>query len=89
MGKDNLSKVKYAFIERVLKRIEKEKMKNRTLNYYNTNAKSFVSSTLVVDFTETQDKFLHLLPPTASILDFGCGSGRDTRRKNVYIVEQF
>lgn len=79
MGKDNLSKVKYAFIERVLKRIESEKMKNRTLNYYNTNAKSFVSSTLVVDFTETQDKFLHFLPPTSSILDFGCGSGRDTK----------
>ncbi len=54
-------------------------MNNSTLNYYNTNAKSFVSSTLVVDFTETQDKFLHLLPPTASILDFGCGSGRDTK----------
>lgn len=54
-------------------------MKNNTLNYYNTNAKSFVSSTLVVDFTETQDKFLHFLPPTSSILDFGCGSGRDTK----------
>lgn len=54
-------------------------MKNNTLNYYNTNAKSFVSSTLAVDFSQTQDKFLHLLPPTASILDFGCGSGRDTK----------
>lgn len=54
-------------------------MKNNTLNYYNTNAKSFVSSTLAVDFSQTQDKFLCLLPPTASILDFGCGSGRDTK----------
>ena len=54
-------------------------MVNNTLIYYNTNAHSFVSSTLSVDFTQTQDKFLHLLPPTASILDFGCGSGRDTK----------
>lgn len=54
-------------------------MKNSTLNYYNTNAHSFVSSTLSVDFSQTQDKFLHLLPQTASILDFGCGSGRDTK----------
>ena len=54
-------------------------MKNSTLNYYNTNAHSFVSSTLSVDFTQTQDKFLNLLPQTASILDFGCGSGRDTK----------
>ena len=54
-------------------------MGKKTLNYYNTNAHSFVSSTLAVDFSQTQDKFLHLLPPTASILDFGCGSGRDTK----------
>ena len=50
-----------------------------TLNYYNTNARSFVSATLSVDFKQTQDKFLSLLPSTASILDFGCGSGRDTK----------
>ena len=54
-------------------------MENNTLIYYNTNAKSFISSTLAVDFSQTQDKFLHFLPPTASILDFGCGSGRDTK----------
>ena len=54
-------------------------MENNSLNYYNTNAHSFVSSTLSVDFSQTQDKFLDLLPQTASILDFGCGSGRDTK----------
>lgn len=54
-------------------------MDDNTLNYYNTNAHSFVSSTLSVDFTQTQDKFLQLLPPAAAILDFGCGSGRDTK----------
>lgn len=50
-----------------------------TLDYYNINAQFFVSSTLSVDFSQTQDNFLNLLPPTASILDFGCGSGRDTK----------
>ena len=54
-------------------------MKNKTLKYYNTNANSFASSTRSVDFTQTQDKFLRLLPSTATILDFGCGSGRDTK----------
>ena len=54
-------------------------MENNSLNYYNTNAHSFVSSTRSVDFTQTQDKFLCLLPPAATILDFGCGSGRDTK----------
>lgn len=54
-------------------------MKNNTLNYYNINAHSFVSSTLSVDFSQTQDRFLRLLPSAAAILDFGCGSGRDTK----------
>lgn len=54
-------------------------IKGNTINYYNTNAYSFASSTIFVDFKQTQDKFLHFLPPTASILDFGCGSGRDTK----------
>lgn len=58
---------------------EKRFMKNNTLNYYNTNATSFAASTRSVDFSQTQDKFLDLLPQTASILDFGCGSGRDTK----------
>lgn len=30
-------------------------------------------------FSITQDKFLALLQPNAYILDFGCGSGRDTK----------
>ena len=53
--------------------------KNNTLNYHNTYATSFASSTRSVDFTQTQDRFLRLLPSAAAILDFGCGSGRDTK----------
>ena len=50
-----------------------------TLSYYNKNAKQFVSDTIDVTFTETQDVFLDYIPAGASILDFGCGSGRDTK----------
>ncbi|MCR5205037.1 MAG: class I SAM-dependent methyltransferase [Lachnospiraceae bacterium] len=51
----------------------------KTLDYYDNNAQKFVSGTLDVEFTETQDKFLSYLPESGMILDFGCGSGRDTR----------
>lgn len=50
-----------------------------TLDYYNKNANDFVDNTINVDFHSIQDKFLSLLPQTASVLDFGCGSGRDTK----------
>ncbi len=54
-------------------------MDNQTLNYYNANAQKFVEGTVGVDFHITQDRFLALLAAEASILDFGCGSGRDTK----------
>ncbi|MCR5625484.1 MAG: class I SAM-dependent methyltransferase [Lachnospiraceae bacterium] len=52
---------------------------DKTLNYYENNAASFAEGTVKVDFTETQDIFLSYLPQKAYILDFGCGSGRDTK----------
>lgn len=52
---------------------------NHTLEYYDQNAKDFVQGTLSVDFKQAQDRFLAKLPADAYILDFGCGSGRDTR----------
>lgn len=54
-------------------------MLNKTINYYDTNAKKFVEGTLNVDFKATQDKFINKLPAKGYILDFGCGSGRDTK----------
>ena len=54
-------------------------MLNKTINYYDTNAKEFVEGTLNVDFKTTQDKFINKLPAKGYILDFGCGSGRDTK----------
>ena len=54
-------------------------MLNKTIDYYNTNAKKFVEGTLNVDFKATQDKFIAKLLKAGYILDFGCGSGRDTK----------
>jgi len=54
-------------------------MDNQTLNYYNANAQDFVQGTVGVDFHITQDRFLAQLVAGACILDFGCGSGRDTK----------
>jgi len=53
-------------------------MSNKTLDYYNTNADFFISDTVDVDFNMTQDRFISALHGK-SILDFGCGSGRDTK----------
>lgn len=53
-------------------------MKDKTIDYYNKNADSFIQGTVSVDFKETQDKFLWLLTGK-KVLDFGCGSGRDTK----------
>ena len=50
-----------------------------TIDYYNKYAKKFSDSTRDVAFTDVQERFLSMLPPRANILDFGCGSGRDTK----------
>lgn len=57
---------------------EKKKVDD-TLNYYNTKAKDFVSGTIDVAFAEIQDAFLEYISVGGKILDFGCGSGRDTK----------
>lgn len=54
-------------------------LQNKTLEFYNKNAEAFVEDTIDVGFMEIQDKFLSLLPSDSWILDFGCGSGRDTK----------
>lgn len=50
-----------------------------TLTYYNQNATRFYTTTVSVEFTATRQRFLSYLPNPAVILDFGCGSGRDTK----------
>ena len=51
----------------------------KTIFYYDGNAESFIKNTANVNFTATQRSFLSKLEKGASILDFGCGSGRDTK----------
>lgn len=52
---------------------------NKTLAYYDRNAENFIENTRTADFQEIQQRFLQFLPAPAFILDFGCGSGRDTK----------
>ena len=57
---------------------------DQTIDYYNLNAENFIEDTQNVDMHLALDKFLHLLNEGAAILDFGCGSGRDTK----YFLDQ-
>lgn len=50
-----------------------------TVGYYSQNAAEFFASTVDVDMTPLYERFLKHLPARASILDAGCGSGRDAR----------
>lgn len=50
-----------------------------TLEYYNKNAYKYTDGTINVDFKKVQNKFISYLPESGAILDFGCGSGRDTK----------
>ena len=61
----------------------------KTLLYYEQNAENFIRETRDVDFSEVQELFLSKLEKGALILDFGCGSGRDTKyfSDRGYLVE--
>jgi len=50
-----------------------------TIDYYDKNATEYSESTIGVDFSATQKRFLRYIPSHAKILDFGCGSGRDAK----------
>lgn len=52
----------------------------KTLAYYNNNAIHFVANTVNANIEDIQNKFIKLIPQYAYILDFGCGSGRDTKK---------
>ena len=66
-----------------------EMNESNTLTYYDLNAKTFTEGTVNVDFSYVQNKFMNKLDAGAFILDFGCGSGRDTKcfLENGYIVD--
>jgi len=50
-----------------------------TQHYYQRNAQQFFESTVAVDMAEIRDRFTALLPAHGSVLDAGCGSGRDAK----------
>ena len=54
-------------------------MTDNTLQYYAENFQAFVGGTLSADMSEARQFFLQIIPEHARILDFGCGSGRDTK----------
>ena len=52
---------------------------NNTLKKYNENAKEYFEQTKAADMREIYNHFLLMLPKSACILDFSCGSGRDSK----------
>lgn len=56
-------------------------------NYYNTNAKDFFEGTAYVDMSKQYKDFLDNVPEGGTILDAGCGSGRDSRLFKSYGYE--
>ena len=52
---------------------------NNTIQYYNNNANEYFDSTSQVNLEELYDKFLSYIPAGGSIMDLGCGSGRDVK----------
>ena len=50
-----------------------------TLNYYESEYGTFMSETIEADTKDLRNRFLKNVPDGGTILDLGCGSGRDTK----------
>lgn len=49
-----------------------------SIDYYNRYASTYFESTVNLDMSEARRRFEKVLPEGGSVLDLGCGSGRDT-----------
>jgi len=54
-------------------------MGDKNRDYYALKARDFINDTLFIDMLPLYERFLALIPVEATILDAGCGSGRDTK----------
>ncbi|WP_042399072.1 class I SAM-dependent methyltransferase [Clostridium saudiense] len=54
-------------------------MINNTLDFYNNNSKIYIETTLTIDMSKLYNEFLNNIPKGGTILDLGCGSGRDSK----------
>lgn len=52
---------------------------NTTLEFYNNHAAEYCAGTQNIDMSEAYTRFIAFLPEEAYVLDFGCGSGRDSK----------
>ena len=50
-----------------------------TLKYYNDNAEKYFEQTINADLDINYQKVLKHIKKSSYILDFGCGSGRDSK----------
>lgn len=55
-----------------------------SIDYYNQNARDYYDSTVELDLEKFLNRFIELLPEGATVLDLGCGSGRDS----LYFLEE-
>ena len=64
-------------------------MNKKTIAYYNDNAFEYFNKVNSADMSENYERFLKYIKQGASIIDLGCGSGRDLKyfKKHGYLAE--
>ena len=65
-----------------IRQMESDSEKNAvdtTIQYYEEHAEKFTTNTINADMESIRSRFLTYLPAGCRILDFGCGTGRDSK----------